>query len=111
MRQLASSILVGDLIHISPLPPLEHFKEAETGFEEPIMLEDHLMKSIERQIATGVRMFESGDGCVEAVGLISQWRVLGGDHFQHMLPEKRARRGIRNADYYLCFTEKRRFGV
>lgn len=101
---------MGDLVHISPLPPLEHFKEAETGFEEPIMLEDHLVESIERQVSTGVRMFESGDGCIEAVGLIPQWRVLRSDHFQHMLPEKRATQGIRNADYYPYFIEMGMFG-
>lgn len=64
------------IVKVPPLPPLEHFEEAEAGFEEPIMLEDHLVEGIEGQISTGVSMFESGDGCVETVGLIPKGRIL-----------------------------------
>lgn len=78
-----SRVLV--IVHVPPLPPLEHFEEAETGFEEPIMLEDHLVEGIERQIPAGVSMFESSDGCVKAVGLIPKGRLLGGYHFRSML--------------------------
>lgn len=64
------------IVHIPPLPPLQHLEEAKASFEEPIMLENHLMEGIKRQIPTGISMFEGGDGSVEAISLVSKWRIL-----------------------------------
>lgn len=72
--------------------PPQKFQEVETGVEDLVVLEHHLVKGIDGEVTVGVGIFERGHGSVKCVGLVAEWRILHGDDLKGVLERKKDRK-------------------
>lgn len=69
--------------------PPQKFQEVETGVEDLVVLEHHLVKGIDGEVTVGVGIFERGHGGVKCVGLVAKWGIVHGDDLKGVLETKK----------------------
>lgn len=73
---------------------LQHAQHSERSIEHVVMFKDHLIKSVQRQATGWICMFQCCHGHVEAIGLVPQRRLLGCDHCNCLLNNKKINKSI-----------------
>lgn len=71
-----------------PCPPLQQAQHPQSGIEHIVMFKDHLIEGVQRQATSRICVLQCSHGHVQPVGLVTQGRLLGCDHFNSLLHHK-----------------------
>lgn len=71
-----------------PCPPLQQAQHSQSGIEHIVMFKDHLIEGVQRQSTSRICVLQCSHGHVQPVGLVTQGRLLGCDHFHSLLHHK-----------------------
>ena len=71
-----------------PCPPLQQAQHPQSGIEHTVMFKDHLIEGVQRQSASRICVLQCSHGHVQPVGLVTQGRLLGCNHFNSLLHHK-----------------------